>query len=88
MLSTPPAMNTSPSPALMARAASLTACKPDAAQAIDRAPGHVNRQPGQQDGHARHVAVVLARLVSATQDYVFYAPYGPLRCAPPGRGSR
>ena len=34
------------------------------------APGTLERQAGQQRGHARHVAVVLAGLVGAAVDHV------------------
>ena len=40
------------------------------AQAIDRGARHLDRQAGQQARHARHVAVVLARLVDAAIDHV------------------
>ncbi len=66
--STPPAMITSASPALIARAAVATASSPERAEPIYRNSGHVDRQTGQQRGHARDVAVVFAGLVGATQD--------------------
>ena len=42
-----------------------------AAQAVDGLPGDLDRQPGQEAGHARDVAVVLARLIGAAEDDVF-----------------
>ena len=44
--------------------------EPTAAQAVDGEPGDLHRQPGQQEGHASDVAVVLAGLVGATHDHV------------------
>ena len=38
-----------------------------AAQAVDRRAGHRHGQPGQERGHAGHVAVVLARAVGVTE---------------------
>ena len=47
--------------------------QPGAAQPVDGLAGDLDRQPGQQRGHARHVAVVLARLVGAAEDHVLDA---------------
>ncbi len=44
-----------------------------AAQAIDRRPGHLLRQPGEQKRHPADVPVVLARLVRAAEDHVVYS---------------
>ena len=44
--------------------------EPRAAQAVDGCAGHLRRQAGEQRGHARHVAVVLAGLVGAAVDHV------------------
>ncbi len=44
--------------------------EPRAAQAVDRRAGDVVRQPREQGGHARDVAVVLAGLVGAAEDHV------------------
>ena len=70
MLSTPPAIISSASPAAMARAQMATASMPDPHSRLTVAAGHVGRQPGQQHRHARDVAVVLARLVGAAEDDV------------------
>ncbi len=43
---------------------------PGAAQAVQRRAGHVGRQPREQRGHARDVAVVLTGLVRAAVDHV------------------
>ena len=70
MLSTPPATNTSPSPAMIACAALLIACRPDPHSRLTVWPRDVDRQAGEQPCHARHVAVVLAGLVGAAEDHV------------------
>ena len=70
MLSTPPATNASPSPALIACAALATACRPEPHRPIDGLPGNVDRKSGQQRCHARDVAVVFARLVRAAEDHI------------------
>ena len=44
--------------------------QPGAAQPVHRLPGHLDRQAGEQQRHARDVAVVLARLVGAAEDHV------------------
>ena len=41
--------------------------QPGGAQPVDGHPGGFNGQPGQQGGHARHVAVVFAGLVGAAE---------------------
>ena len=78
--STPPAMNTSPSPAPIAWAAEFTACRPGAAQPVDGLSGHLDREPGEERGHARDVAVVLARPVGAAEDDVL--DQGPVDAGP------
>ena len=65
--STPPAMTRSASPAAIARAPSIDRLQPRAAQAVDRRARHGDGQPGEQQAHARDVAVVLARLVRAAE---------------------
>ena len=71
MLSTPPASQTSPSPAWMAWAARVDRLQAGAAEPVHRLPGDRRRQPGQQQRHARDVAIILARLVGAAHDHVF-----------------
>ncbi len=44
------------------------------AEAVDRDPGDACRQAGEQHGHARHVAVLLARAVGVAEDDVVEAP--------------
>ena len=44
--------------------------QPGPAQPIDGQPADLDREAGQQHGHPRHVAVVLARLVRAAEDHV------------------
>ncbi len=44
-----------------------------ATQAVDGATGHALRQPGQQQRHARHVAVVFPGLVGAAQNHIVNA---------------
>ena len=63
-------MNTSPSPAPIAWAAEFDRLQPGAAQPVDGLAGDLDREPGEQRGHARDVAVVLARLVGAAEDDV------------------
>ena len=45
---------------------------PRPAQAVDRLPADLDRHPGQQRGHASHVAVVLTGLVGGAQDDVVH----------------
>ena len=70
MDSTPPAIISSASPALMARAAAITASMPEPHSRLIVVPGIEPRQAGQQQRHARDVAVVLAGLVGAAEDHV------------------
>ena len=70
MDSTPPPMNTSPSPTAIACAAELIAWSPRPAQPVDGQPADLDRQAGQQHGHPGDVAVVLAGLVGAAEDDV------------------
>ena len=70
MLSTPPAMIRSASPALIARAASPTASRPEPHRRFTVTPVTVSGRPDEQRRHARDVAVVLARLVGAAEDHV------------------
>ena len=70
MLSTPPAIISSASPALMARAAWPTASRPEPHRRLTVMPGHAVGQAGEQQRHARDVAVVLAGLVGAAEDHV------------------
>jgi hypothetical protein len=70
MLSTPPAIIRPASPALMARAAVPTASRPEPHRRLMVAPGTLQRQAGQQAGHAGHVAVVFAGLVGAAVEHV------------------
>ena len=59
---------------VMARAAVPTASRPEAQSRLTRRrPGRC-RQPGEQQRHARDVAVVLAGLVGAAEDDVVDAP--------------
>ena len=44
--------------------------EPRPAQPVDRQPAHLDREVGEQQGHPRDVAVVLAGLVGAAQDHV------------------
>ena len=43
------------------------------AQAVVGAPGHALRQPGQQQRHPRHVAVIFPGLVGAAKDHIVNA---------------
>ncbi len=65
MDSTPPASANSISPALMARAAVPTASMPEAHSRLSVTPGTLCGKPGQEQRHARDVAVVFAGLVGA-----------------------
>ena len=67
--STPPAMANSISPERIARAASPTALSPEAHSRLTVTPGIDVRQPGQQQRHARDIAVVLAGLVGAAEEH-------------------
>ena len=69
--STPPAMKTSPSPNAIAWAAELIACRPQPHRRLTVWPGDLDGEAGEQERHARDVAVVLARLVRAAEDDVF-----------------
>ena len=40
-------------------------------QPVERCPGHLLGQPGQEQSHARHIAVVFPRLVGAAQQHIF-----------------
>ena len=44
--------------------------QPRAAQPVDGLPADLDREAGEEQRHARHVAVVLAGLVGAAQDDV------------------
>ena len=44
--------------------------EPGAAQAVDRQPADLDREAGEEQGHPRDVAVVLAGLVRAAEDDV------------------
>ena len=70
MLSTPPAMNASPSSALIAWAARGDRLQTGPAQPIDGLSGDVDRKAGQQRRHAGDVAVVFTRLVRAAEDHI------------------
>ena len=75
--STPPAMAKSISPERMARAASPTALRPEAHSRFTVTPGIVSGKPGQQQRHARDVAVVLAGLIGAAEkNFVEPRPIG------------
>jgi hypothetical protein len=74
MLSTPPAIIRSVSPARMARAAEPTASMPEPHSRLIVAPGTSSGRPASSR-HARDVAVVLAGLVgAAVEDVVERAP--------------
>ena len=79
MLSTPPAMKTSPSPAAIACAADAIACKPEPHRLLTVWPGIETGKSCDQCGHARDVAVVLAGLVCAAEDHVVDLRWDPLR---------
>ena len=68
--STPPPMNTSPSPAAIACAAEFTAWSPLPQSRLTVSPPTSTGQPGEEQRHPGHVAVVLAGLVRATEDHV------------------
>ncbi len=55
------------------------------AQPVDRQSRHGFRQARQQGRHARHIAVVLARLVGAAQDHFIDRRSGDCRLAPQER---
>ena len=67
--STPPAMANSISPLRIARAASPTALRPEAHSRLTVTPGTVSGKPGEQQRHARDVAVVLAGLIGAAEEH-------------------
>ena len=68
--STPPPMNTSPSPTAMAWAAELIAWSPDPHSRLTVRPPTSTGKSGQEQRHPRDVAVVLAGLVGAAEDDV------------------
>src|SRR5207248_2533831 len=43
-----------------------------AAEPVDGLAGHLDREPGEEQGHPRHVAVVFSGLVRAAEDHVFH----------------
>ena len=65
--STPPATNSSPSPARTRVAGGDDGGEARGAQPVDRDPGHLLRQAGEQRGHAGDVAVVLPGLVGGAE---------------------
>ena len=70
MLSTPPAMKISPSPAFTVCAAETTAWSPRPAEAVHRLTGDLDRKARAQEPHPRDIPVVLSRLVGTTEDHV------------------
>ena len=88
MLSTPPATMTSPSPRRIALAAVLIACRPEPQSRLTVCPATVDRQPGQQQRHARDVAVVLTGLVGAAQNHILDGLWRDARARRPPRRSR
>ncbi len=70
MLSPPPATISSDSPPRIARAAIATASSPEPHSRLRVTPPELSGKPREQAGHAREVAVVLARLVGAAEDHV------------------
>ena len=74
--STPPATKRSPSPAAIACDAATTAESPDAHSRFTVTPATDSGRPGEQDRHARDVAVVLARLVGGAEIDVLDRPPG------------
>ena len=54
----------------MACAALTTAWSPEPHKPVDGLPGDLDRQPGEERGHATDVAVVLASLVGRAEDHV------------------
>ena len=68
--STPPPMNTSPSPTAIAWAAELIAWSPEPHSRLTVWPPTSTGKPGEQQRHPRDVAVVLAGLVGAAEDDV------------------
>ncbi len=63
--STPAPIASSASPVITARAAWATASRPEPQSRFTVTPGTVLGEAGEEHGHARDVAVVLARLVGA-----------------------
>ena len=93
--STPPATNRSPSPATTAwHAPTRPRRGPDAQSRFTRDAGDRLRQAREQRGHARDVAVVLARLVGGSRSRRPRSPRAgrrrarPPRRSPPPRGRR
>ena len=68
--STPPPMNTSPSPDRDRVRRRVDRLEPGAAQPVDGQPADLDREVGEQQRHPRDVAVVLAGLVGAAEDDV------------------
>ena len=68
--STPPPMNTSPSPTAIACAARVDRLQPGAAQPVDGQAADLDREAGEEHRHPGDVAVVLAGLVGAAEDDV------------------
>ena len=60
----------SDSPPRIARAAIATASRPEPHRRLRVTPPELSGRPGEQPGHAREVAIVLARLVGAAEDHV------------------
>ncbi len=70
MLSTPPAMTSSASPLLIARAALATASIDEPQRRFTVEPGTSTGRPGEQKRHACDVAIVFAGLIRAAVDHV------------------
>ena len=86
--STPPPMNTSPSPTAIAWAAELIAWSPEPHSRLTVSPPTSTGQPGQEQRHPRDVAVVLAGLVGAAEDDVLDERRVDARRGRRRRGSR
>ena len=86
--STPPASTRSASPRRSWRLPCTAASRPEAQRRLTVTPGHLDRQAGEQAGHARDVAVVLARLVGAAHVDLVDARRGRARCARRRRAPR
>ena len=87
--STPPAMNTSPSPAVIAlRRAALTACRPEPHSRLTVSPGDLDRQAGQQHRHAARRCGCPRRPGWRRRGSRRRRPPGRRRCAPAAPGPR
>src|SRR5947207_8024585 len=63
------------SPSLYRLSRAIDSLQARTTESIHRLTGNLDRQPSKQQGHTRYVTVILASLVSTTQDNIFNITY-------------